>query len=125
MRAVSSTDTVADLLWLISRQSSPPITTDPDCTIYDGYFYNTPHNYTWQLQCSSSYDGTIVGRTTDTADLSSCITECVNYNRAHTPGACTAVTYSGSYSGVDSICTQYSTIDQTYIASEEGGQCSE
>ncbi|ETI28518.1 hypothetical protein G647_00968 [Cladophialophora carrionii CBS 160.54] len=106
---------------LVTRQSSPPITTDPDCALYDGYFYTTPRNYTWQLQCSNSYGGTVLAQTTDTIDLGSCITECVNYNRDTTPGVCVAVTFSSSYSGSDTVCTQYSSVDEVYLASEEGG----
>jgi hypothetical protein len=106
----------------MSRQASPPITNDPDCTLYDGYFYTTPQNYTWQLQCSNSYDGTILGKTTDTTDLGSCVAECINYNRANAPGACIAVTFSGSYSLADTVCTQYSSVAQTYLASEDGGE---
>ncbi|KIW72950.1 hypothetical protein, variant 2 [Phialophora macrospora] len=106
---------------LVTRQASPPITTDPDCALYDGYFYTTPLNYTWQLQCSNSYSGTVVAQTTDTTDLGSCITECANYNRDNAPGACVAVTFSGSYSGSDTVCTQYSSVDEVYLASEEGG----
>ncbi|EXJ64574.1 hypothetical protein A1O7_00911, partial [Cladophialophora yegresii CBS 114405] len=103
------------------RQSAPPITIDPDCALYDGYFYTTARNYTWQLQCSNSYGGTILAQTTDTTDLGSCISECVTYNRDNTPGACVAVTFSGSYSGSDTVCTQYSSVDEVYLASEEGG----
>ncbi len=88
----------------------------------DGDPQVTSRNYTWQFQCSNSYDGTIVAQTTDTTDLSSCINECVNYNRANTPGACVAVTFSGSYSTYDSVCTQYSSVDAAYLASEEGGE---
>ncbi|EXJ70615.1 uncharacterized protein A1O5_06686, partial [Cladophialophora psammophila CBS 110553] len=103
------------------RQSSPPLTTDPDCTVYDGYFYVTPRNYTWQLQCSNTYDGVILAQTTDTTDLGSCIEECVNYNRLNTPGACLAVTFNGAYATADTVCTQFSDVTSVGIASEEGG----
>ncbi|KIX97037.1 uncharacterized protein Z520_07151 [Fonsecaea multimorphosa CBS 102226] len=105
---------------LVSRQSSAPITTDPDCTLYDGYFYLTPQNYTWQLQCANTYDGAIIAQTTDTTDLGSCIEECINYNRQNTPGACLAVTFNGAYDTADTVCTQFGEVDSVGIASEEG-----
>ncbi|KIW90339.1 uncharacterized protein Z519_08983 [Cladophialophora bantiana CBS 173.52] len=111
----------ADIVKLVSRQSSPPFTTDPDCTLYDGYFYVTPRNYTWQLQCSNTYDGVILAQTTDITDLVSCIEECVNYNRLNTPGACLAVTFNGAYATADTVCTQFSDVTSVGIASEEGG----
>ncbi|OQV02887.1 hypothetical protein CLAIMM_08006 [Cladophialophora immunda] len=106
---------------LLSRQSSPPLTTDPDCTLYDGYFYVTARNYTWQLQCSNTYDGVILAQTTDTTDLGSCIEECVNYNRQNGAGACLAVTFNGAYATADTVCTQFSEVTSVGIASEEGG----
>ncbi|OAP59546.1 hypothetical protein AYL99_06844 [Fonsecaea erecta] len=112
----------SSLHMLHSRQSSPPITTDPDCTQYDGYFYVTPRNYTWQLQCASTYDGTIIAQTTDATDLGSCIEECVNYNHQNTPGSCLAVTFNGAYDTADTVCTQFSDVAAVNIASEEGGR---
>lgn len=113
---------IIDSLKLVARQSPPPITTDPDCNLYDGYFYVTPRNYTWQLQCANSYGGNMIVQTTDTTDLGSCISECVNYNRANTPGACVAVTFSGSFSTADTACTQFSSVTDVFLASEEGGE---
>ncbi|KIW77836.1 hypothetical protein Z517_07669 [Fonsecaea pedrosoi CBS 271.37] len=122
-------DTTHVIVWpsltgqqLGSRQSSPPLTTDPDCTLYDGYFYVTARNYTWQLQCSNTYDGVILAQTTDTTDLGSCIQECVNYNRQNTPGACLAVTFNGAFATADTVCTQFSDVISVGIASEEGAR---
>jgi hypothetical protein len=111
---------LAHLDQLFPRQS-PPITTVAECDEYDGYFYLTPQNYTWQLQCTTNYYGDIVSQAT-TANFSDCIGTCVEYNEATSPGSCLAITFNGADDAAVGLCTQYSDVTTVYLADEEGGK---
>jgi len=89
--------------------------------MYDGYFYATPQNYTWQLQCTTNYEGDIVS-VENTANFSACITACIDHNRATSPGACLAVTFNGPNDGTVGSCTLWSDISNVLLAYEEGSK---
>lgn len=113
------------LLALLTLPVAPkrhaPITTVPQCDLYDGYFYVTPQNYTWQLQCTTNYEGNIVSEG-DTADFGQCISTCAAYNQATLPGACLAVTFNGPNNGAVGMCTLWSDIFNVLLAYEEGSK---
>jgi hypothetical protein len=89
--------------------------------MYDGYFYVTPRNYTWQLQCTTNYEGDILS-VGDTANFSKCINACIDHNRATAPGVCLAVTFNGPNDGAVGSCTLWSDIFNTLLAYEEGSK---
>ncbi|KEF58156.1 uncharacterized protein A1O9_06080 [Exophiala aquamarina CBS 119918] len=91
----------------------------PQCDLYNGYFYVTPQNYTWQLQCTTNYEGDIVF-VGDSVGFGACINTCIDHNRATAPGACLAVTFNGPNDGAVGSCTLWSDISNVLLAYEEG-----
>jgi len=107
---------------LLPRQTAPlPVTTVAECDTYDGFFYITPGNYTWQLQCTTNYDGSIISQS-DAASLAACIDACVQYNAATTSGACLGVNFNAANHAAAGLCTQYSDVQDLLLASEEGSK---
>jgi hypothetical protein len=106
----------------LPRQTAPlPVTTVAECDTYDGYFYITPGNYTWQLQCTTNYVGDIISQS-DAASYSACIDACVQYNADIAPRACLGINFNAASRTAVGLCTQYSDVQELLLASEDGGK---
>ncbi|KIW15475.1 hypothetical protein PV08_05521 [Exophiala spinifera] len=111
---------VKDIHRLESRQTAPLLVAPTaECDQYDGCFYVSSGNYTWQLQCTTNYIGSIIS--TDNADsLAACIESCVTFNAANEPGACLGINFNAANHAAVGQCTQYSDVQDLLLASEEG-----
>lgn len=111
-------------MWLTSPQQSdsapPPTTTVAQCDEYDNYFYVTPENYTFQLQCETNYDGPQITQYYPMTNLTLCIESCVAYNLRSPPKICRGVNFNAAFGSADGQCTLYSQVTDEEVADEDG-----
>lgn len=107
---------------LNSRQTAPlPIAPTAQCDQYDGYFYVSSSNYTWQLQCTTNYIGSVIS-TENANSLAACIENCAAFNVANEPGSCLGINFNAANDAAVGQCTQYSDVQDLLLASEEGSK---
>jgi hypothetical protein len=105
-----------------ARQAAPITTTSTDCPNNDGLFYSTSHNYTYQIQCATTYTGEQI--TTQTAlGFTACIAQCASYNHDNSSSTsfCVGVNFNAETDGSEGDCTLFDEVSPVpNQASEEG-----
>jgi hypothetical protein len=97
-------------------------TTSTDCPANDGLFYATSHNYTYQIQCSTTYTGQQI-ITQPALGFTACILECASYNHDNSSSTsfCVGVNFNAETDGSNGDCTLFDEVSPTpNQASEEG-----
>lgn len=98
------------------------MTTSTDCPDNDGLFHATSHNYTYQIQCSTTYTGQQI-ITQPILGFIACISECATYNHVNSSSTsfCDGVNFNAETDGGDGDCTLFDEVSPTLNqASEEG-----
>lgn len=96
--------------------------TSTNCPENDGLFYETTHNYTYQIQCATTYTGEQI-MTQTALGFTACILQCASYNHNNSTSSsfCVGVNFNAETDGSNGDCTLYDEVDPVpNQASEEG-----
>lgn len=104
------------------RQATSGTTTSTNCPDNDGLFYVTAHNYTYQIQCATTYNGQEI-LTQAALGFTACITQCATYNHDNSTSSsfCVGVNFDAATDASTGDCILFDEVSPVPVpASEEG-----